>query len=130
MSKDAIATGGAPAAIGPYSQAIRAGGMLFVSGQIPLDPATGDLVGGGIGPQTERVVENLRAVLDAAGCDFGDVVKTTIFLTDLATFGTVNGIYARAFAPPFPARATVQVAALPRGSLVEIEAIAVVRAQT
>lgn len=127
MTKAAIATPDAPGAIGPYSQAVRAGGMVFVSGQIPLDPATGELVQGGVDAQAARVVENLRAILRAAGCDFGDVVKTTIFLTDLAHFTAVNAVYGKAFAQPFPARATVQVAALPKGALVEIEAIAVCR---
>ncbi|MGH7436914.1 MAG: Rid family detoxifying hydrolase, partial [Polyangiaceae bacterium] len=98
---------------------------LFVSGQIPLDPATGAMVEGGIGPQTERVLANLTAILGAGGCTAADVVKTTIFLTDLADFAAVNEIYGRTFSAPFPARATVQVAALPRGALVEIEAIAV-----
>ena len=126
MKKEPIATPRAPAAIGPYSQGIAAGGLVFLSGQIPIDPATGDLVTGGIEPQTERVIENLRAVLDEAGCAFADVVKTTIYVTDLAHFATVNAIYGRAFTPPFPARATVQVAALPKGALVEIEAIAVI----
>ncbi len=134
MTKAAIATADAPSAIGPYSQGIVTGGagsggrMVFLSGQIPIDPATGNLVDGGIGAQTARVVENLRAVLAAGGCALGDVVKTTIFLTDLAHFAEVNAIYGRAFAPPFPARATVQVAALPKGALVEIEAIAIVAA--
>jgi 2-iminobutanoate/2-iminopropanoate deaminase len=125
MTKEAIVTASAPGAIGPYSQAVAAGGMVFVSGQIPIDPATGDLVAGGVGEQTERVIENLRAVLDAGGCTFADVVKTTVFVTDLSHFATVNAIYGRAFPPPFPARATVQVSALPKGALVEIEAIAV-----
>lgn len=126
MKKEAVVTRGAPSAIGPYSQAIRAGGIVFVSGQIPLDPATGEMVAGDVAAQTERVLENLRAILAAAGCGFADVTKTTIFLTDLSHFATVNDLYAKAFAPPFPARATVQVAALPRGALVEIEAIALV----
>lgn len=125
MKKEAIATRGAPDAIGPYSQAIASHGMIFLSGQIPIDPATGDIVAGGIAAQAERVLENLRAVLEASGCGFADVVKTTIYVTDLAHFATVNGVYAKALAPPFPARATVQVAALPRGALVEIDAIAV-----
>ncbi len=128
MTKAAIATADAPGAIGPYSQAVRAGDLVFVSGQIPLDPATGELVQGGVEAQAARVVANLRAVLRAAGCDFGDVVKTTIFLTDLTHFAAVNAIYGKAFVQPFPARATVQVAALPKGALVEIEAIAVYRA--
>jgi 2-iminobutanoate/2-iminopropanoate deaminase len=120
-----ISTRDAPAAIGPYSQAVRAGGLVFVSGQIPLDPATGQIVPGDVAAQTARVVENLRAVLVAAACGFGDVVRTTIYLVDLAHFATVNEAYARAFTAPFPARVTVQVSALPRGALVEIDAIAV-----
>jgi 2-iminobutanoate/2-iminopropanoate deaminase len=124
MSHQAIETSGAPRAIGPYSQAIRAGELLFLSGQIPLDPATGELVGGGIDEQTRRVLDNLGAVLAAAGASFSDVVKTTIYLVDLAEFSAVNAIYASYFAAPAPARATLQVAALPRGARVEIEAIA------
>ncbi len=121
MAKDA------PAAIGPYSQAIRAGDLLFVSGQIPLDPATGQIVSGDVAAQTERVILNLRAILEAAGSSFAGVVKTTVYLTDLAQFADVNEVYARFFEPPFPARATVQVAALPRGAQVEIDAIALIR---
>jgi 2-iminobutanoate/2-iminopropanoate deaminase len=120
-----ISTKDAPAAIGPYSQAVRAGGLLFVSGQIPLDPASGQIVAGDVAAQTARVLENLRAILSAAGCGFKDVVRSTIYLVDLAHFATVNEAYARAFTAPFPARVTVQVSALPRGALVEIDAIAV-----
>jgi reactive intermediate/imine deaminase len=119
-----IATKDAPAAIGPYSQAVRAGGLVFVSGQIPLDPATGQIVAGDVAAQTQRVLKNLEAILAAAGCAFRDVVRTTIYLVDLAHFGDVNDVYARFFAVPYPARVTVQVSALPRGSLVEIDAIA------
>jgi 2-iminobutanoate/2-iminopropanoate deaminase len=119
----------APGAVGPYSQAVRAGDFVFLSGQIPLDPASGELVSGGIAAQTERVIANLRAVLAAAGCSFGDVVRTTIYLVDLAHFGTVNEIYMRAFTAPYPARVTIQVAALPRGSQVEIDAIAISKRQ-
>ena len=122
-----IATKDAPAAIGPYSQAVRAGGLIFVSGQIPLDPATGQIVPGDVGAQAERVLKNLEAILAAGGCSFGDVVRTTIYLVDLAHFATVNEVYARFFAVPYPARVTVQVSALPRGSLVEIDAIAATR---
>jgi len=114
----------APAVIGPYSQAVEAGGFLFLSGQIPLDPATGQLVAGDVVAQTERVLDNLGAVLAAANLDFGHVVKTTIFLTDLSSFPRVNEAYGRRFAADPPARATVQVAALPRGALVEIDAVA------
>lgn len=120
-----ISTASAPAAIGPYSQAVAAGAYLFASGQIGLDPATAQLVDGGIDAQTRRVMANIGAVLDAAGLSFADVVKTTIFLVDMNDFGAVNAIYAEPFegAPP-PARSTVAVAALPRGARVEIEAIA------
>lgn len=121
----AISTKHAPAAIGPYSQAIVSGDLVFLSGQIPLDPETGELVSGTIEHETERVLDNMRAVLEAAGCTFGDVVKTTIFLTDLGDFAAVNATYAKRFdgkAPP--ARATVQVSALPKGARVEIEAVA------
>jgi 2-iminobutanoate/2-iminopropanoate deaminase len=124
MKKDAIATAHAPSANGPYSQGVRAGGLVFVSGQIPIDPATGEIVSGGIAAQTERVLRNLRAVLEASGASLTDVVKTTVYLTNLADFAVVNEIYGRSFGAPFPARATVQVAALPRGALVEIDAIA------
>ena len=125
--KDAISTSSAPGAIGPYSQAVRAKGMIFVSGQIPLDPETGQLVAGDITAQTKQVMENLGHVLAAAGCSLDDVVKTTIYLVDLAQFSAVNEVYGRGFRQPYPARATVQVAALPRGAHVEIDAIAVVR---
>ncbi|HEY8086284.1 MAG TPA: RidA family protein [Polyangiaceae bacterium] len=125
MSSTAISTQDAPAAIGPYSQAVRAADLVFLSGQIPLDPATGQLVTGDITAQTRRVMENLRAVLAAAGCGFRDVVRTTIFLADLGHFAAVNDAYGAYFEAPFPARATVQVAALPRGAQVEIDAIAV-----
>jgi 2-iminobutanoate/2-iminopropanoate deaminase len=122
--KDAIATNDAPGAIGPYSQGIRAGAVVFLSGQIPLDPATGQIVAGDVAAQTQRVMDNLRHVLSAAGCTFADVVRTTIYLVDLAHFGAVNEVYGRAFRAPYPARSTVQVAALPRGAQVEIDAIA------
>ena len=121
-----IQTGDAPKAIGPYSQAIQASGLLFCSGQIPLDPKTGEMVGvGDVRAQTKRVMDNLGAVLAAGGASFATVVKTTIFLADLADFGAVNEIYGSYFKDAPPARATVQVAGLPRGSLVEIEALAV-----
>lgn len=119
-----ISTAGAPAAIGPYSQAVQAGGFLFVSGQIPLDPATGQVIDGGVGAQAERCLRSLQAVLEAAGSGLGRVVKTTIFLTDLAAFAEVNAVYGRFFAGEPPARSTVQVAALPRGVAIEIEAVA------
>jgi 2-iminobutanoate/2-iminopropanoate deaminase len=117
----------APRAIGPYSQAVEArpGRLVFLSGQIPLDPATGELVVGNISVQTERVMENLGAVLRAAALGFQDVVRCTIYLVDLADFSTVNGVYGRYFTASPPARATVQVAALPKGARVEVDAIAV-----
>jgi 2-iminobutanoate/2-iminopropanoate deaminase len=115
---------GAPAAIGPYSQAVDSGDTVFLSGQIGLDPNLGSLVAGGIAPETRQVMDNIREVLRAAGLGFGDVVKTTIFLVNLADFETVNRIYGEHFTEGFPARSTIQVAALPRGALVEIEVIA------
>jgi 2-iminobutanoate/2-iminopropanoate deaminase len=123
--KQALATRNAPAAIGPYSQAVLAGGALFVSGQIALDPASGELVAGDIAQQTERTMQNLAAVLAAAGCTFDDVVRTTIYVVNLAHYGSVNEVYGRFFRPPYPSRSTVQVAALPRNAQVEIDAIAV-----
>jgi 2-iminobutanoate/2-iminopropanoate deaminase len=124
MEKQGVSTEAAPAAIGPYSQAIRSGDLVFLSGQIPLDPATGELVSGGIEEQTRRVMNNLGAVLAAAGASFENVVKTTIYLADLGDFPAVNGVYASYFGQPAPARATVQVAALPKGARVEIDATA------
>ena len=123
--REVIATGAAPPAIGPYSQAVRAGQWLFCSGQIGLDPATGELVPGGVVVEANRVLENLRAVVTAAGGSLDRVVRTTIYLVDLNDFGRVNEVYARFFQAPFPARATVGVAALPRGARIEIDAIAV-----
>ena len=122
-----VSTKNAPAAIGPYTQAVRAGGFVFLSGQIPLDPVSGQIVDGDIAAQTDRVMKNLGAVLEAAGCSFDDVVRTTIFLANLADFQVVNETYGRYFKGTPPARATVQVAALPRGSKVEIDAIAVAK---
>lgn len=115
-----------PATIGPYSPSVRAGGFLFVSGQIPLDPATGRLVPGDVSAQAERALTNLAAVMAAAGASLAHVVRTTIYLADLGHFSAVNETYGRYFAPPYPARVTVQVAALPLGALVEIDAIAFV----
>ena len=120
----AVVATDAPAAIGPYSQGVRAGSFVFLSGQIPLDPATGQLVAGDITSQTEQVMTNLAAVLRAAGTSLDRVVKTTIYLTDLADFSTVNQVYARFVGAPPPARATVQVTGLPRDARVEIDAIA------
>lgn len=124
MTREVIATPAAPAAIGPYSQAVKAGGWVFCSGQIPLDPATGEVVGADVAAQTERVLANLRAVLEAAGSGFDRVVKTTVYLTDMAEFAAVNEVYARHFGASAPARATVAVAALPKGVRVEIDAVA------
>jgi 2-iminobutanoate/2-iminopropanoate deaminase len=124
MSKQVIATSRAPAAIGPYSQAVRVGEWVFVSGQIPLHPGTGEVVIGGIEEQTRQTLDNLRAVLKAAGASLREVVKTTIYLVDLADFTSVNQVYASYFEVDPPARATVQVAALPKGVLVEVDAIA------
>ena len=126
--KTPLSTPAAPKAIGPYSQAIGARGArtLYLSGQIPLDPSTGELVQGGIAEQTQRVMENLKAVLAAGGAGFEHVVRTTVFLADLADFAKMNEIYGRCFPSDPPARSTVQVAALPRGARVEIDAIAVV----
>jgi 2-iminobutanoate/2-iminopropanoate deaminase len=123
--KKIISTREAPAAIGPYSQAVRIGGLLFCSGQIPLDPKSGQIVPGDIAAQTRRVMDNIAAILRAEGLTFDSVVKTTIFLTDLGDFQTVNEIYGSYFKQDPPARSTVQVAALPKGVNVEIEAIAV-----
>jgi 2-iminobutanoate/2-iminopropanoate deaminase len=125
--KTPVSSPSAPKAIGPYSQAVEARGArtLWLSGQIPLDPATGELVKGGIEEQTARVMENLRAVLAAAGAGFEHVVRCTIYLADLGDFAKVNEVYARCFSAAPPARATVQVAALPRGARVEIDAVAV-----
>jgi 2-iminobutanoate/2-iminopropanoate deaminase len=125
-AKEAISSPTAAPAIGPYSPAVRTGNLLFLSGQIPLDPSTGQLVEGDIGAQTTRVLQNLGELLKAGGTDFSNVVRTTIFLADLGDFAVVNEIYATYFTPPFPARATVQVARLPRDVRVEIDAIAVV----
>lgn len=123
--KEIIATDHAPRAIGPYSQAVRAGKMLFASGQIPIDPATGEFVAGGIAEQTEQVLKNLTAVFEAAGVGMNQIVKTTVFLVDMNDFTAMNEVYARFFGEAPPARATVQAARLPRDAKVEIEAIAV-----
>lgn len=123
MTVQKIETSAAPAAIGPYSQGIRAGDFIFFSGQIPLDPDTGAVVSGGVDAQTRQVMKNMEALLLAAGRSFRDVVKTTIYLTDLSDFETVNGIYGGYFGETPPARATIQVAALPKGVCVEIESV-------
>lgn len=128
MSLKMIQTDKAPAAVGPYSQAVRAGDLLFCSGQIPLDPATGELelFGGNVAEQTRLVMNNLESVLKAAGCTFDDVIKTTIFLSDMGNFGTVNEVYASYFGEYKPARACVAVKTLPKNVSVEIEAIALI----
>lgn len=124
MGKTIIHTDSAPAAIGPYSQGVRAGGFIYFSGQIPIDPASGEVVSGGISVQAEQVMRNIEALLTAAGIGFSAVVKTTIFLTDLADFGQVNEIYGRRFSAAPPARSTVQVSALPKGVNIEVEVVA------
>jgi 2-iminobutanoate/2-iminopropanoate deaminase len=124
MPIDFVATPNAPRAIGPYSQATRAGGLLFTAGQVGFDPSTGELVDGGIAEQTERVLLNIRAILQASGLDMANVIKTTVFMVDMADFTAMNTAYAGAFGDHRPARSTVAVAALPRGARVEIEAIA------
>ena len=124
MKLQTISTDKAPAAIGPYSQAVRFGNMLFCSGQIPLDPASGEMVAGGITDQAERVMSNIAAVLLASDAGFDDVIKTTVYLVDMADFSAVNEIYGKCFQNHKPARSTVAVKALPRGALVEIEVIA------
>lgn len=129
MEKQVINTSHAPAAIGPYSQAIRLGNLVFTAGQVALDPATGQLVEGDVVAQTERVMQNLQAVLSGAGCGFENVVKTTVFLQDMADFAAMNGVYGRFFPQNPPARSTVQVAGLPKNAKVEIEVVAFVGEQ-
>ena len=124
-----VQTGGAPAAIGPYSQAIAHGGLVFTAGQIPLDPASMQMVEGDVAAQTERVMQNLSAVLEAAGASLQSVIKTTVFLSDMNDFGAMNEVYGRWFGEHAPARSTVEVARLPRDARVEIECIAVAGAQ-
>jgi 2-iminobutanoate/2-iminopropanoate deaminase len=124
--RQAVSSPGAPAAIGPYSAGIRAGHLLFLSGSIPLDPATGQVVSGDITAQATRVMENIAALLAAAGAGFSQVVKTTVFLADMNEFAAMNEVYAKYFVAPFPARSTVQVARLPRDVRLEIEVVAVV----
>jgi 2-iminobutanoate/2-iminopropanoate deaminase len=128
--KEIISTENAPRAIGPYSQAVRAGALVFASGQIPIDPRTGEFVSGGVPEQTEQVLKNLSAVLEAAGLGLDQVVKTTVFLADMDDFGAMNDVYGRFFSKNPPARATVQAARLPRDARVEIEAIAVTESRT
>jgi 2-iminobutanoate/2-iminopropanoate deaminase len=125
VGKKIVSSDRAPKAIGPYSQAVDAGDLVFLSGQIPLDPASGQFVGAGdVVAQTERVIQNMKGVLEAAGLTLGHVVRTTVFMVDLAEFAKMNEVYARYFAAEPPARSTVQVSALPRGARVEIDAIA------
>ena len=125
MQRQIVATPKAPAAIGPYSQAVRVGDLVFTAGQIPLDPATGQLVAGGIEAQTRQALTNLSAVLEAAGTSLANALKTTVFLADMAEFKAMNGVYAEFFPAAPPARSTVQVAGLPLGARVEIEVVAV-----
>ncbi|MBI1876571.1 MAG: RidA family protein [Acidobacteria bacterium] len=124
--REAVSTTGAPQAIGPYSQAIRAGSFLFVSGQIPLDPATGSMVDGDVGAQTRRVLDNVGAILKAVGASYENVVRTTVFLVDMNDFAAMNQVYATYFPSQAPARSTVQAARLPKDARVEIDVIAVV----
>ena len=125
MNRKIVSTDAAPKAVGPYSQAVWAGDLLFCAGQIPLDPATGQVVPGGVVEQTVRVLENLRAVLVSQRLDLANIVKTTVFVADLNHFTALNEVYARYFTGDFPARSTVQVARLPKDVLVEIEAVAI-----
>lgn len=124
--KELVTAAGAPKAIGPYSPALKVGNMLFLSGSIPLDPASGQLVDGGIKEQTTRVMENIKGLLAAAGADFHHIVRTTVFMVDLGEFAAMNEIYASYFSAPYPARSTVQVVKLPRDVRVEIDVIAVI----
>lgn len=125
MSNQAVHTANAPAAIGPYSQAVAAGNTLYISGQLPIDPATGEFAGADIVAQTRQSLTNMKAILEANGMTMADVVKTTVLLADIAEFAAMNAVYAEFFSDPYPARAAYQVAALPKAAKVEIEAIAV-----
>ncbi|MBP5210899.1 MAG: RidA family protein [Bacteroidales bacterium] len=125
MEKKIVSCPNAPAAVGTYSQAVIAGNTIYVSGQIPIDPATGEFVPGGAREQMEQVFTNLKNILNYAGYDFSDVVKTTVYLKDMGDFATLNEVYAKYFSAPYPARAAFQVAALPKGALVEAEVVAV-----
>ena len=125
MDKRAVSSANAPKAIGPYSPAVRAGTLLFVSGQVPIDPATGNMIDGDIAAQTRRVLDNVGALLEAGGVSFANVVRTTVFLADMNDFAAMNQVYGEYFREPYPARATVQVARLPKDSRVEIDVIAV-----
>ena len=123
-TKQTITPSGSPEAVGPYNHAVRTGDFLFSAGQIPLDPSTGELVQGEVAAQTQRVLQNIKAILDDQGLSFSNIIKTTVFMTDLAEFGEMNQVYAEHFTDDFPARSTVQVAALPKGAKVEIEFVA------
>jgi 2-iminobutanoate/2-iminopropanoate deaminase len=125
--KSAIETSNAPGAIGPYSQGMRTGDLLFTSGQLPIDPTTGKMVDGSVADRAHQAIKNLRAVIEAAGGGLGDVVKTTVFLSDIGDFQEVNTVYAEYFEAPFPARSAFQVAALPLGADLEIEAVAIIK---
>jgi 2-iminobutanoate/2-iminopropanoate deaminase len=125
--KELVIAAGAPAAIGPYSPGVKVGNMLFLSGSIPLDPASGQLVEGGIKEQTTRVMENIKGLLAAAGADFNNVVRTTVFMIDLGEFAAMNEVYASYFTAPYPARSTVQVVKLPKDVRVEIDVIAILK---
>lgn len=125
MSRTVIASDAAPKAIGPYSQAVQVGNTIYTSGQIPLDPASGELVAGDIAAQAHRVFDNLKAVIEAAGASFSDVVRVGIYLTDLSDFAAVNAVMTEYFQPPFPARSTIGVASLPRGAQVEVDLVLV-----
>lgn len=125
MPREPISTQDAPAAIGPYSQATRAGGMVFFSGQIALDPATGELVGGGVEAQARRAFDNLKAVCEAAGGSMDDIVRVGLYLTDLSQFAAVNAVMGEYFAQPYPARSTIEVSALPKGAAFEVDAVMV-----
>jgi 2-iminobutanoate/2-iminopropanoate deaminase len=127
MAKEIIKTDKAPAAIGPYSQAVRSAGLVFTSGQIPLDPATGQIAGKDVASQTEQALKNLRAILESAGLSMDDVLKVTVYITDMSQFGALNEVYGRFFKTNPPARSAVEVSKLPKGALVEIEAVARVR---
>lgn len=128
MMKKVISTGKAPSSIGPYSQAIQVGNLVYTSGQIPIDPATGAFVEGGIKEQTRRSLLNVKAVLEEAGLTMGDVVKTTVFMADMNDFADMNSVYAEFFSEPYPARSAVAVKTLPKGALVEIEVVAIAAA--
>ncbi|HOQ38461.1 MAG TPA: RidA family protein [Acetivibrio sp.] len=125
MNIEVIKTEKAPQAIGPYSQAIVAGPFIFTSGQIPIDPKTGEVVAGGIEEQTEQVLKNLKNVLEAAGSSMNKVVKTTVYIQDMNSFSKINEVYAKYFSEPYPARSCVEVSKLPKGVLIEIEAVAI-----